>query len=139
MPTRLDLSIDVGEAVGLGEPLRTRATVVLPEAHALGDPPVVCFGFPGGGYSRRYFTFDMPGASGGGEAGWHAARGWVFVACDHLCVGESDTPTDAASVTLEHLAAANHATVIEVLAHLATGSLVDGFPAVTGPVRLGIG
>jgi hypothetical protein len=53
----------------------------------------------------------MPGATGGGEAGWHATCGWVFVACDALCVGESDTPTDAANVTFEHIAAANHAMV----------------------------
>ncbi len=139
MPTQLDLSIDVSEAVGLGEPLRAWATVMLPDPDALADPPVVCFGFPGGGYRRGYFTFDMPGASGGGEAGWHVARGWVFVACDSLCVGESDTPTDAASVTFEHIAAANHAIVSEVLARLARGSLADGFPAVTDPVKLGIG
>src|SRR5262245_4012028 len=108
MPTQHELRIDVGTAVGLGEPLQTRATVVLPGPGTLGDPPGVCFGFPGGGYSRGYFTFDMPGASVGGEAGWHAARGWVFVACDHLCVGESDTPTDGARDTFEHIAAANH-------------------------------
>lgn len=139
MSTRLDQSIDVSEAVGLGEPLQTRTTIVLPEPDALADPPVVCFAFPGGGYCRAYFTFDMPGASGGGEAGWHVARGWVFVACDHLCVGDSDTPTDAAGVTLEHLAAANHATVATVLARLEEGSLADGFPPVTDPVKLGIG
>jgi len=135
----IQLAIDVGDAAGLGEPLRTRATVVLPEPDALVDPPVVCFGFPGGGYSRGYFTFDMPGASGGGEAGWHASRGWVFVACDHLCVGESDSPGDAGSVTLEHLAGANHATVGEVVARLARGEVAGGFPALSEPVVLGIG
>ncbi|MDQ1430668.1 MAG: hypothetical protein QOF40_1270, partial [Actinomycetota bacterium] len=57
-----DLTIDVTEAAGLSESLRTRATVVLPDPGTLSDPPVVCFGFPGGGYSRGYFTFDMPGA-----------------------------------------------------------------------------
>ena len=31
----------------------------------------------------------MPGAQGGGQAGWHAERGWIFVACDHLGVGDS--------------------------------------------------
>jgi pimeloyl-ACP methyl ester carboxylesterase len=139
MPIQLDLSIDVGEAVGLGEPLRTWATVMLPEPDAFADPPVLCFGFPGGGYSRAYFTFDMPGGSGGGEAGWHVARGWVFVACDPLCVGDGDTPTDPAKVTFEHIAAANHAMVDEVLARLARGSLAGGFPAVTDPVTLGIG
>jgi pimeloyl-ACP methyl ester carboxylesterase len=135
----IDLTVDVTDAVGLGEPLRTRATVELPEPDALTDPPVVCFGFPGGGYSRGYFTFDMPGATGGGEAGWHAQRGWVFVACDHLCVGESDSPADPAGVTFEHVAAANHATVTEVLRLLAAGEVGDGFPPVIDPVKLGIG
>lgn len=135
----LHLGLDVGEAVGLGEPLQTRATVVLPEPGALSTPPVVCFGFPGGGYSRGYFTFDMPGTSGGGEAGWHAARGWVFVACDPLGVGESDTPANPESVTLEHLAAANHAMVTGVLDRLARGSLADGLPPVADAVVLGIG
>jgi|1186.fasta_scaffold50294_2 pimeloyl-ACP methyl ester carboxylesterase len=135
----IDLSVDVTEAVGLGEPLRTRVSVVLPDPDALADPPVVCFGFPGGGYSRGYFTFDMPGARGGGEAGWHAARGWVFVACDHLGVGDSDAPSDAAGVTFEHMAAANHATATEVLRQIADGVIADGFPPVRNATVLGIG
>jgi pimeloyl-ACP methyl ester carboxylesterase len=139
MSTSLTIAIDVGEAVGLGEPLQTRATVVLPDPGALGDPPVVCFGFPGGGYSRGYFTFDMPGVSNGGEAGWHAARGWVFVACDHLCVGDSDTPTEPERVTFAHIAAANQAVVTDVLARLARGSLGAGFPALLDPVSLALG
>ncbi len=134
-----ELSIDVTDAAGLGEPLRTRVTVVLPDPGALPDPPVVCFGFPGGGYSRGYFTFDMPGASGGGQAGWHADRGWVFVACDHLFVGESDAPSDPTRLTLEHVAAANHATVTEVMRRLAAGEVADDFPPITGAVTLGVG
>jgi pimeloyl-ACP methyl ester carboxylesterase len=135
----IDLSVDVTEAAGLGEPLHTRVTVVLPDPRALADPPVVCFGFPGGGYSRGYFTFDMPGATGGGQAGFHTERGWVFVACDHLLVGESDAPSDPAALTFEGVAAANHATVTEVLRLLAAGEVADGFPAITDPVTLGIG
>jgi pimeloyl-ACP methyl ester carboxylesterase len=135
----IELTVDVTEAVGLGEPLHTKVTAVLPEPGTLADPPVVCFGFPGGGYSRGYFTFDMPGAAGGGEAGWHAARGWVFVACDHLCVGESDAPDDPTNVTFEHLAAANHATVTEVLRLLAAGAVADGIPPLGDATVLGIG
>jgi pimeloyl-ACP methyl ester carboxylesterase len=134
-----DLTIDVTEAAGLGEPLRTRATVVLPDPGTLSDPPVVCFGFPGGGYSRGYFTFDMPGASGGGQAGWHAQRGWIFVACDHLFVGESDAPSDPATLTFERVAAVNHATVTDVIRRLEAGEVADGFPPVTEAVTLGIG
>ena len=134
-----DLTIDVTEAAGLGEPLRTRVTVVLPDPGTLADPPIVCFGFPGGGYSRGYFTFDMPGASGGGQAGWHAQHGWIFVACDHLYVGESDAPSDPTTLSLEVVAAANHATVTEVMRRLEAGEVADGFPTLTGAVKLGIG
>src|SRR5262249_53813992 len=89
--------------------------------------------------SRGYFTFDMPGSSGGGEAGWHTDRGWIFVGCDHLCVGESAMPSSMGELTLERLAAANHSTVIEVLRLLADGSVADDFPPVSSPVVLGMG
>lgn len=134
-----DLTIDVTEAAALGEPLRTRVTVVLPDPSALADPPIVCFGFPGGGYGRGYFTLDMPGATGGGQAGWHAQRGWIFVACDHLYVGESDAPSDPTTLSLEVVAAANHATVTEVMRRLEAGEVADGFPPLIGAVKLGIG
>jgi hypothetical protein len=133
------LTIDVTEAAGLGEPLRTRVTVVLPDPAALTRPPIVCFGFPGGGYSRGYFTFDMPGAGGGGQAGWHRDRGWIFVACDHLYVGESDAPSDPGTLTFERVAATNHATVVEVMRRLEAGDVADGFPPVRDAVTLGIG
>ena len=135
----LDLSVDVREAAALDESLHTRVTVTLPEPSDLPERPVVCFGFPGAGYSRGYFTFDMPGATGGGEAGWHAARGWVFVACDHLGVGASDTPADPAALSIERIAAVNHATVEHVWARLRDGTLADGFPALTASARIGIG
>ena len=132
----IDVRTDVTDAVGLGEPLHTVATVFVPDE--LADPPVVCFAFPGGGYSRGYFTFDMPGSSGRGEAGWHAARGWVFVACDHLSVGESSTPADPMRMTFENLALANKATVENVLGKLRTGELGQ-FPGIEGATVLGIG
>lgn len=135
----IELTVDVTEAVGIGEPLQTRATVVLPAPDAVREPPVVCFTFPGAGYSRGYYTFDMPDSDDGGEAGWHAARGWIVVSCDHLCVGESSTPTDPSVVTFEHIAAANHATVTQVLRLLADGAVADGFPPVREPTVLGFG
>ena len=106
----------------------------------------MCFAFPGGGYSRQYFTFDMPDGFGditdrasGGEAGWHARRGWIFVSCDHLLVGESSAPSDPEQLTFGVVAAANVATVEHVSAALADGSLADGFPPVADAVRIGIG
>ncbi len=146
MTESIDLTIDVTHAADLGEPLSTKATVTLPDPATLGTPPVVCFGFPGGGYSRQYFTFDMPDGFGdiadrasGGQAGWHARRGWVFVSCDHLLVGESSAPSDPERLTFDVVAAANAATVAHVTAALADGSLTDGFPPVAGAVRIGIG
>jgi hypothetical protein len=43
--------------------METAATVFLSEG-PLSDPPVVCFLFPGAGYARRYFSFDMPDNAG---------------------------------------------------------------------------
>ncbi len=135
---RFDLRIDVTDAAALGERAETAVTVVLPVADTVPEPPIVCFGFPGGGYSRGYYSFDMPGAEGSGEAGWHARRGWVFVACDHLGVGESSLH-DENALLMDNVAAANAATVRDVVARLRAGSLVDGFPALASPVVLGIG
>src|SRR5262245_17927098 len=131
MTESIDLTVGVTDAAGLGEPLTTAVTVTLPDPvdRDAAARPIVCFAFPGGGYSRQYFTFDMPGASGGGQAGWHAARGWVFVSCDHLFVGESSLPAEPDKLTLEILAAANASTVAGVLARLAAGTVHESFPA----------
>jgi pimeloyl-ACP methyl ester carboxylesterase len=134
----LTLDIDVTAAAGLDEQAHTRVTVALPHPSKLPATPVVCFALPGGGYSRGYFTFDMPGSSGGGQAGWHAQRGWIFVAIDHLGTGESSLP-DATKLVYKNVAASNHATATAVLELLATGALAAGFPAITNPVVLGIG
>ena len=134
----IDVEVDVTAAADLGETVHTSATVVLPDPNDLASPPVVCFGFPGGGYGRHYYTFDMPGSEGGGQAGWHAARGWIFVGCDHLGVGESSLP-DPNRLVYKNVAAANHETVQGVLQRLAEGSLAQGFPVVRDPVVLGIG
>jgi hypothetical protein len=139
MPEEIDVTTDVSEAAGLGEPLSTRATVTLPDPEQLPHRPVVCFGFPGGGYSRRYFTFDMPGASGGGQAGWHARRGWIFVSCDHLFVGESDAPSEPDKLTFDNVAGANAATVAQVLSMLSDRAVSDSFPAIDDPLLIGIG
>ena len=139
---RVELSIDVTDAASLGETLHTRATVVLPEPKTMGAPAVVCFGFPGGGYSRRYFTFAIPGgpaSAGEGQAAWHAQRGWVFVACDHLFVGDSDAPADPTRLSFEVLAAANHATVTDVARRLVEGTLSPSFPPLSTSIKLGVG
>ncbi len=134
----IELQIDVTDAAGLGIEARTAATVYLPDAETLSDPPVVCFAFPGGGYCRRYYSFDMPDGAGRGEAGWHVARGWIFVACDHLGFGDSTVP-DGNVLNYDNVAAGNRATVDAVMRRLESGSMLDGFPAVRDATKLGIG
>ncbi len=138
MKAPIELTIDVTEAAGLGIPARTAVTVHLPDDGKLANPPVICFAFPGGGYSRRYYSFDMPDGSGGGEAGFHCARGWIFVACDHLGFGDSTIP-EGNALDLDNVAAANDATVREIMARLEAGTLADGLAPVLGATRLGIG
>jgi pimeloyl-ACP methyl ester carboxylesterase len=135
----VELTIDVTEAAGLGISARCAATVFLPDPGDLPDRPVVCFAFPGGGYSRRYFSFEVPGSGGvGGQAQWHARRGWVLVACDHLGVGDSTVP-DPDVLEYETVARANNAVVVAVMARLNAGDLTAGFPAIGDAVKLGIG
>jgi alpha-beta hydrolase superfamily lysophospholipase len=134
----IELEIDVTDQAAIGMPARTAATVILPDPEDLGEAPIVCFAFPGGGYSRRYYTFDMPGDRGGGQAGWHASRGWIFVACDHLGFGDSTVP-EVDVLNYDNVARGNKATVEHVLARLAAGSLAEDYPPVPHATSLGIG
>jgi pimeloyl-ACP methyl ester carboxylesterase len=103
------------------------------------SPPVVLFAFPGGGYGRGYYSFDLADTAVGGQAGYHASRhGWIVVTCDHLGVGESSVP-DPADLTLQNITAANVATVGHVLDSLESGSLTTTLPSIDSPVRLGMG
>jgi len=138
----VDLSIDVTEAAGLEEEAHLAVTVTLPDD--AGPDPLVCFAKPGGGYSRRYFTEDLPGPRAGAQAGaqaaWHAARGWIFVAVDHLGTGESSTHHDPERrLTYTPVVAAHHAAEHEVLRRLAAGTIADGCARVEDPVTIGIG
>jgi len=132
----LQLQVDVTEAAGLGEPAHVALTVTVPDA--LGTDPIVCFAKPGAGYSRRYYTEDLPGPASGAQAAWHAERGWVFVSVDHLGVGES-SQHDSERLTYTPVVAASQAAEAEVLQQLAAGTLVDGLPKVERPVTIGIG
>jgi pimeloyl-ACP methyl ester carboxylesterase len=137
MKDPIELIIDVTDAAGLGTQAHTAVTVHLPDG-PIADPPVVCFAFPGGGYSRGYFSFDMPGASGGGQAGFHTERGWIVVACDHLGFGGSTIP-EGSVLNYDNVASANLATVKAVMAQLESGTLAPGVAAVSGATKLGIG
>lgn len=134
-PESLDLTIDVSGAVALPGVSTTAVTVHLPRAQA--PEPVVFFGFPGGGYGRRYF--DIRTEPGYSQADFHTARGDIFISCDHLAVGDSSAPDDPFALTYENLAAANHATATAVLAALADGSLVPGVGPITAGATFAMG
>ncbi|MFI1293277.1 hypothetical protein ACH4VM_33355 [Streptomyces sp. NPDC020792] len=135
----VQVRIDVTEAAGLGMPAYVSASVYLPDAATLPERPVVCFGFPGGGYSRGYYGFDMPDSAGqGGQAGWHTARGWIFVAVDPLGFGDS-TIAPAGTLDYDNIARGTRSTVVHVAELLRRGTLAEGFPSVVDPVLLGLG
>jgi alpha-beta hydrolase superfamily lysophospholipase len=133
----VDLRVDVTEAAALGEPAQVALTVTVPDQ--LGPEPVVCFAKPGAGYSRGYFTADLPGpgTGGGSQADWHAARGWIFVSVDHLGVGDSSQHPER--LTFAPVVAASAAAEAEVLRRLAAGTVIDGLGPVENPLRIGIG
>jgi hypothetical protein len=143
----IELTIDVTEAAGLGEPAQVAATVVAPAAAALPERPVVAFARAGVGFAQGYYTERLPGQATS-QAAWHADRGWVFVAVDHLGTG-AGSRHDSAALTHARLAAAGAAADREVVARLAEGSLVPGLPPLgagagsgDGPgehVRIGLG
>ncbi len=132
----VQLQVDVTEAAGLGEPAHIALTVTVPDA--LGIDPVVCFGKPGGGYGRGYYTEDLPGPASGAQAAWHAERGWIFVSLDHLGVGDSSLH-DSERLSYTPVVAASQAAEADVLQKLAAGTLIDGLPSVEHPVTIGIG
>ena len=134
MPT-IELVVDVSDVVNIGEPAHTAATVYLPVG-PLADPAVVCFAFPGGGYSRRYYALDATGYEPGGQAAFHTDRGWIFVTCDHLGFGDSTVPA-VDVLDYDNIALGNLVTVQTVLAKLRDGELGDR--AVVQPVTLGLG
>jgi pimeloyl-ACP methyl ester carboxylesterase len=125
MVLRQDVRLDVTAAVPElpGPPHHIAATVIADPDQW--PPRVVLFGFPGGGYGRRYYDLEISGHVGYSQAEHHAQRGWLVVAVDHLGVGDSSLP-DPALLSFEVLAAANDAAVRAVLDRLASGSLAPG-------------
>jgi alpha-beta hydrolase superfamily lysophospholipase len=139
----IDLKVDVTEAACLGEPAHVALTVTVPaDASAIGSAPVVCFAKPGAGYSRGYFTTDLPGPGPGkgAQADWHAERGWIFVSVDHLGVGESSQHGPDA-LGFGPVVAASGAAEADVLQQLAAGTLMEGLGKVDvgRAVKVGLG
>jgi len=140
MHPQFDLSIDVTDAVNLGEPAHVALTVTLPDPAKMPDQPVICFAKPGGGYSKGYFSHALPGPGRNdiSQAQWHAQRGWIFVSVDHLGVGHSSLHAPE-KLGYTAVATGSQAAEQEVLARLAQGTLADGYPAIANPLKIGIG
>jgi alpha-beta hydrolase superfamily lysophospholipase len=134
---RQHLKITVDPAEAKGETLHTAITIVAPDAPAISPSPIVWFGWPGGGYNRHYFDLQLPGRVGYSEAEYHVARGSIFVACDHIGIGDSDLPEGA----FGHVdtARVNAATAREVIAALREGTLLAELPPLPDlfPVAMG--
>lgn len=134
---KVELSIDVTEAAGFGQKQHIAGTAYLPKiSHSF--RPIVIFASPGGGYSRHYFDMHLPGRVGYSEAEYHTGRGFIFVTMDHLGVGDSslDRMDD---LTVEIIAAANHAFVQQILRHIAGGTLDAELAPIENPFAVGIG
>jgi pimeloyl-ACP methyl ester carboxylesterase len=135
---KIELRIDVSAAVQLAGRHEIALSVYLPFADLLGPRPVAIFASPGGGYTRGYYNMQPAGHDGYNQAMAHASNGFIFVAYDHLGVGDSSTHR-LGDYTVPQLAAANDAAVREVARRLAAGTLSDVFPPVPNLARIGIG
>jgi pimeloyl-ACP methyl ester carboxylesterase len=129
-----DIRVDVTGSVDVAGSLQTAATVHLPDR--IDGPLTAIFGFPGGAYARGYYDVRMlPGYS---QAQHHTDRGIVFVACDHFGLGDSSAVADF-DLTVERMAAGNHAATRAVLAGLRAGTLIDGLGPLAIDKVIGIG
>lgn len=135
---RVELRIDVTGSVKLQGKIEIAATAFLPEPAKLGERPVVIFALPGGGVTRHYFDIQIPGHDGYSEAEYHVTHGFIFVAIDHLGVGDSTT-TSLDTMHIEDIAAADDSAVREISRRLADGTLSSGYPVLPKLFRVGMG
>jgi hypothetical protein len=129
--------IDVTAACGTAERISCAVTVTSPDPANLPVSPLVMFAWPGGGYNRGYFDLQAVADGNYSQAEFHAANGVIFVACDHVAVGDSTVPVSG----LDHsdLARANRATAAAVLKGLRSGELIGGLGAVEPCAVVGMG
>lgn len=120
--------IRVHRHVDVNDPIRTRVGITVTTDTAIDAPRAVVFGFPGGGYTRAYFDVDHPDLPGPGQAEYHAARGWVFVACDLVDSAAVRASAEVADVV-----------VASVLERLRSGTLADGLDPIEIATTIGIG
>lgn len=131
---RHELKIDVSAGTNIPGPLHTAVSVVAPNHPVPGCPLLVAL--PGAGYGRGYYDVRSP--AGYSQAEHHAARGIIVAACDHLGVGDSSI-ADRERLTLEGIAAANHATARTIVERLRSGTLAEGMPSVEPGSVIGMG
>ena len=134
---KVELKIDVSDAVRMRTPQFVAGTAYLPDG-ALSNPPIVIFASPGGGYSRGYFDMHFAGHTGYSEAEYHVSRGVIFIAQDHLGVGDSSIDC-IDELTVENIADGAHAFVTTVMGRLRAGSLDGAVAAIDTPFVVGIG
>lgn len=134
---REDLLVALEPVDAKGENLAVAVTVIAPDPVAIGERPLVWFAWPGGGYNRRYYDLQLQDRSGYSQADFHVARGSIFVACDHIGVGDSAIP--AGAFNHSDIARTNAAAARKIIAGLADGTLVEGLPPMPGlfPVAMG--
>lgn len=138
MSQRIERRIDVTKAAALGVPAELATTIFLPDPAALPERPLVIFAVPGGGYSRAYFYMSFANHAGYSEADFHVARGTIYVAVDHIGVGESTIP-DLSRISFQTLAATYDSCVRQIAGELEAGTLVPHFPACPTLFKVGMG
>src|SRR5262249_9645889 len=112
-------------------------TVYFPDELPSGRPLII-FASPGGGYTQHYYNMSFPGHEGYSQAEYHVSRGTIFVAIDHLGVGEGSIDL-MDEVSVERISDGNHMFVREIMRRLEEGSLEEHQPRVTNPFIVGIG
>ncbi|MCU1362962.1 MAG: hypothetical protein JWM55_790 [Acidimicrobiaceae bacterium] len=117
---KLLVTIDVTDAVATGERLSIAATVVIPEETTRCNG-VAMFAYPGGHYNRAYYDLQLDEGPDYSQAEFHVRQGFVFVAIDHLGVGQSTVPEKP--LDFEAVARGNNAAAAEILRRLNDGTL----------------
>lgn len=132
----VDVTFEVtAPSSGVDTPYSIATTVHLPDEPSV--PGVVAVGLPGGGYNRTYWDLDAGGLDGYSQARYHSDRGWVFVACDPVGVGDSSRPD--VPHTIAQVADLHAAAIEQLRARLTAGSFVDGLPAAPEAKLIGLG
>lgn len=129
------VAIDPNDAKG--ETLYAAVTVVAPDAEDIPESPIVWFAWPGGGYNRHYFDLQLPGRAGYSQAEFHVAKGSIFVACDHIGIGDSAVPASAFGHS--DIARINAAVVHSILGQLQEGRLDPRIAAMEQVFPVGMG